>query len=254
MRVSMVWCNVPGCKWGTGPVDLADNLSFSYECHEGHKSATIYAAQRFEILFDMGMSALLDGYTREAVSSFAVAQERFHEFCVKVFSRAGAVPKSAFDRMWKSIANQSERQLGAFYFLYLEHIGDCPPVDDKRTNFRNRVVHKGAIPTSDEAREYACYVYNYIAEILKTIATKFVLEIKAVCADDVGDIRNTIASGTTIHVAADAPTIIWLSNPDKGYAARTFDAVFRECRSEHINELENRISDLENDLDDNDKE
>ena len=53
--------------------ELLDGLAFRATCPHGHKTAIVLKAQKFEVLFDMGVSALLDGYCREAVTSFAAA-------------------------------------------------------------------------------------------------------------------------------------------------------------------------------------
>ena len=74
--------------------ELLDNLTFRTVCPNGHESVIVAEAQKFEVLYDMGISALLDGYCREAVSSFAAAQERFHEFCIRVFQQIKAFPGS----------------------------------------------------------------------------------------------------------------------------------------------------------------
>src|SRR5918996_2240991 len=76
--------------------ELRDDLTFNLECPLGHKSVVIFNAPKFELLFDMGVSALLDGYGREAVSSFAAAQERFHEFGIKVLVAKQGVLKEEF--------------------------------------------------------------------------------------------------------------------------------------------------------------
>ena len=94
------------------------------------------------------MKALLDGYCRESVSSFASAQERFHEFAIKVFLTKQGAPKDQFFATWKLVANQSERQLGAYYFLHLLYFRKTPTQNTKMTEFRNSVIHKGSIPSN----------------------------------------------------------------------------------------------------------
>ncbi len=94
--------------------ELRDDLAFDAQCPHGHKTLFVWEAQKFEILFEMGALALLDGYGREAISSFAAAQERFHEFCIKVFLTGNGVNRDEFIRTWKLVSSQSERQLGAY--------------------------------------------------------------------------------------------------------------------------------------------
>ena len=51
---------------------------------------------KFELLFELGINALIDGYPREAVSSFASALERFYEFFCQVAALALSIPKWSF--------------------------------------------------------------------------------------------------------------------------------------------------------------
>jgi hypothetical protein len=63
-------------------MDAADVHSgkLTLRCEQGHTTVVALSIPAFELLFDFGCSALLDGYTREAVTSFASSLERFEEF------------------------------------------------------------------------------------------------------------------------------------------------------------------------------
>jgi len=114
--------------------------------------------------------ALIDGYTREAVASFAVALERFYEYWVRVQLLHGAVTPDALDVAWKQISAQSERQLGAFVALYLREYGTSAPLlPQSATEFRNKVTHKGYIPTRPEALEYGDRVLQYMASLYQRL-------------------------------------------------------------------------------------
>jgi hypothetical protein len=65
-------------------VEMRDDGLYSVTCRRGHTTVTAIQEQKFEILFDIGAMALLDGYPREAVSSIASALERFYEYCIQV--------------------------------------------------------------------------------------------------------------------------------------------------------------------------
>ncbi|HHF3271850.1 TPA: hypothetical protein ACPJ2V_004637 [Vibrio diabolicus] len=109
-------------------------------------------AAKYEILYDLGMNALGDGYTRESVSSFASALERFYEFFIKFQMVNTGITSELADQAWKTVSNQSERQLGAFTYLYLSSLGELPPeLSSNDRGFRNKVIHKGYIPSVDEA-------------------------------------------------------------------------------------------------------
>jgi len=103
--------------------DLDDDGVLSATCASGHHSRFIIQNPKYEILFESGAHALLDGYTNEAVSSFAVALERFFEFYLRIICRKNELEQKHVDHSWGTISKQSERQFGAFCFLYMMTTG-----------------------------------------------------------------------------------------------------------------------------------
>lgn len=133
-------------------------------CLNGHETVTCLQEQHFEVLFELGANAIIDAYYREAVSSFTSSLERFYEFYIKAISTSKEID---FDKTWNEIKNQSERQLGAFAFVYLLENKTKPPMQsDNERGFRNNVTHKGYIPTREEAIEYGQSVLDIITPIL----------------------------------------------------------------------------------------
>lgn len=59
---------------------LADDGRYEITCEKEHRSVVILNNIKFELLFEIGLNATVDGYYREVVSSFASALERFYEF------------------------------------------------------------------------------------------------------------------------------------------------------------------------------
>lgn len=140
-------------------VETRDDNVYKLECRKGHKTLAFFQKPKFEILFDLDAMALLDGYQREAVSSFAASLERFYEFCIEVFLENKSITTEQYSNIWKLVSNQSERQLGAYYFLYLCEFNETSiPFGNNQTSFRNKVIHKGYIPTGNEVMKYAEYV------------------------------------------------------------------------------------------------
>ena len=66
-------------------MDAADVHSgkLTLRCEQGHTTEVTLPIPAFELLFDFGSAALLDGYAREAVTSFASSFERFAEFACR---------------------------------------------------------------------------------------------------------------------------------------------------------------------------
>ena len=145
--------------------------------HCGGRSCVFVRKQKFELLFDLGTRALLDGYAREAVASFAAALERFFEFYVRAHAleaaaaRGGdfAAARETLDRTWRHVASQSERQLGMLTLAYLLREGREPDFLDGKSlgsDFRNRVIHRGYLPGHAEVEAYAARVFALIDRLL----------------------------------------------------------------------------------------
>jgi hypothetical protein len=147
-------------------VELRDDAYYEVECRQGHRRSVIFTDHKFEVLFESGAMALLDGYTREAASSFAASLERFYEYWIKAALLAGGTTPEMLDDCWKLVAAQSERQYGAFCVLYQREYGRRPTVlPNKRVEFRNNVIHRGYIPQRTEVVEYASDVLRMIVAL-----------------------------------------------------------------------------------------
>lgn len=143
--------------------ELAEDRVYRGTCDRGHSVCFVLPQQKFEILFDLGVCAIFDGYAREAVLSFAASLERYFEFSVRVILRKQGVEAEKITEMWKAISAQSERQLGSFIGLYTSEFKKKPNImDQKHVTIRNNVAHKGAIPTKDEAIEFGDYIVSLI--------------------------------------------------------------------------------------------
>jgi hypothetical protein len=149
---------------------LTDSGIQELTCKKGHDFTVIYSAAKFEVLFDIGMSAIRDCYSREGVSSFSSSLERFYEFYIRYVFHKKEISGSIFDNTWRAVSNQSERQLGAFLFIYflLNHKEPTLLKNDE-VKFRNSVIHKGYIPTKEEALKFGKSVYNLIMSIVREL-------------------------------------------------------------------------------------
>lgn len=151
-----------------------------HDIHCGHCRAhycVFVRKQKFEMLFDLGTRALLDGYAREAVASFAAALERFFEFYVRAYALERAAERGGefsealgvLDGTWRHVVSQSERQLGMFALAYLLREGREPDFLGGKamgTAFRNRVIHRGYLPSHIEVEEYAARIFALIDRLL----------------------------------------------------------------------------------------
>ena len=129
-----------------------------------------------EKFLQTAVSALFDGYTREAVASMASAVERLHEHCIQVFLAANKVDLKSQGEAWKRVGSQCERQFGAFQYLFLVSFGSPAPLPQFKggksldwVGFRNLVVHKGSIPSMTDGFAFSESSFNYMRDVLSMI-------------------------------------------------------------------------------------
>lgn len=171
-------CNTCSDEWDSVQ-DIPDNQIFEFCCPAGHKNKIHLQNPRYELLFDMGLSAYKDGYYREACLDFAACIERFHEYCLYAMLQDKQEffrDTSIIEEMWKEINKQTERQYGAFFVLYTSVFERIPVKQTRKyIEFRNDVTHKGKFPNKNETIEYAKYVAEYIEQIYRELSSKTTL-------------------------------------------------------------------------------
>jgi hypothetical protein len=159
-------------------VEFRDDGCYRFECKNSHKTKSILQNQKFEVLFDIGAHAILDGYYREAVSSFTSSLERFYEFALRTLLEKSSGSDKLFREVWKSISNQSERQLGAYIMLWAANFNQPPCLlSSSDVKFRNSVIHKGKIPTKEEAINYGDSVLKMIVPQMVVLRSEFPIEV-----------------------------------------------------------------------------
>jgi hypothetical protein len=147
-----------------------DSGNYSYVCTRGHEGVAILQQDRFQLLFQIGIHALVDGYPREAVADFTASLERFYEFYFKLTCRLSDIDRGAEERTWSLVSRQSERQLGLFLASYLSLNGTPGPMlSNRQIEFRNDIIHKGRIPTHEEAIKFGEAVSNLVQPIMDDI-------------------------------------------------------------------------------------
>lgn len=154
--------------------ELNEDGIYPITCNKGHKGNVVLNNMKFELLFDLGINAIIDGYYRDAVSSTTSALERYFEFFIKVIWSVKGCKEELITKIWKKMSNQSERQLGAYIALFTENFTNEPPLlGDKDINFRNSVIHKGVIPKREEAIFYANTVLELIEKSLLLLKSRY---------------------------------------------------------------------------------
>lgn len=205
-------------------LEFRDDGRYEVCCSRGHTSVTILQQQKFEILFDIGANAIIDGYYREAISSFTSSLERFYEFCIKVFCENNSMNDDTYLKVWKQVSNQSERQLGAFLFLWTNKFDEVPELlTNNDIKFRNEVIHKGKIPTKEEALIFGNTILKIIRPKIKQLQSLFEEEISSVIFKHLRDcskIESDQISGGTMCTN----TIISLSSGEESHHTQTLES------------------------------
>ncbi len=99
-------------------VDVVENRRIKFTCSEGHVNKYDLQGTKYQILFESSFRALVEGFYLEAVLGFTAGLERFFEFYCKYVCHKHGFDKNGFEETWKQVSSQTERQFGAFLFLY----------------------------------------------------------------------------------------------------------------------------------------
>lgn len=150
-----------------GLADISESGVVEVTCDRGHHTAMVLQQTKFEILAELGVKAIVNSSFREAVSSFAASLERLHEFFIEATCRKNGISPEKFASSWKHMANQSERQLGAFIAIFLLDNGEPPKLlPQRQVELRNAVVHKGLLPTREQAVRFGQAVFDCALPVL----------------------------------------------------------------------------------------
>lgn len=167
--------------WEYPTIELDKWPYLEFTCEKGHLTRLTLSFELYELLFQQATYCIMDGYYRESISTYNAALERFIEYMIEMMMLSNSMNLD-FNKLWKEVSNQSERQLGAFYFLYSIHFNELPPfLDQNKVVLRNQVVHKGKLATKDEALGFGKYVFDYIKNTLHKLEGKH--------SDTLGELR-----------------------------------------------------------------
>lgn len=150
---------------------------YQFKCSQGHENTIILQDEPYQVLFEIAVQAIADGYYREAVSSAAAALERFFEFAARFLLLERKVPFEVVRLGWNEVSAQSERQLGLFIGTFVSRFGAMPSLLPRNgsskpsAEFRNAVIHKGHIPTRKEALDFVEKIFEIVKENLDQLKT-----------------------------------------------------------------------------------
>ena len=212
-----------------------DGIAYA-TCSAGHKTAQLVQSSKFEILLEAGAIALLEGFTFEAVAGFSAALERYYELALHVGCLARGLSPELYAGMFKEMSKQSERQLGAFMLLHALEFGEAYRPDTKMAELRNSVIHKGRIPTIEEATLYAAYVYGTIFLLFRKLRAKHPDHVMTVVMQGLVEKQATVPKG--MHVSTNSTTFFFRGAQENAPSdfASALDA-FKEAREKIIGSI-----------------
>ena len=159
---------------------IRDDGLYSGKCPNGHDLLIGTQTLRHEMLFEIALNAIKDGYYRETVSSFSASTERFFEFAIRVLSRNRQVPSPVADSSWNLVSRQSERQLGAYVWLYAVSFGEVPRIfSSKEAEFRNRVIHQGTLPEKADIVKFGAAAHEVIQSGVQKLRASCLNEVNS---------------------------------------------------------------------------
>ena len=103
MHVSI---NCPHCK-GEDVFQHAIPLKPQNDCvyevvrRNGHRFTANILYHQFQLLFEIAVNAIVDGYYREALGSFTASYERFMELFLKIVTKARDLDSEEIKRSWR---------------------------------------------------------------------------------------------------------------------------------------------------------
>jgi hypothetical protein len=194
--------NCPECSKAAGGFavfhveTIREDGLYTGKCPNRHDLLVATQTLRHEMLFEIALNAIVDGYPREAISSFAASVERFFEFSLRVLSRNRQVRPQIFDVVWRGVSKQSERQLGAFVFLYAVSFGEEPRIlSNRMTELRNDVIHRGKLPDQKQVLEFGDAAHKVIQTGIQKLRAACIDDVNAVLGEHVAEIAGKM--GTT---------------------------------------------------------
>ena len=92
------------------------------------------------------------------------------ELFIRIIMKTNGIEGATVAKGWKNVARQSERQLGAFIFLFILEFRTQPSLLSRNhTELRNRIIHQGYFPTEKECIAYGTAVLCFIRDTIKLL-------------------------------------------------------------------------------------
>jgi hypothetical protein len=230
MRINIICPECSAAAGGIGAFFIdtirADGL-YTGKCPKGHDLLVATQTLRHEMLFDIALNAVADRYYREAVSSFAASIERYFEFAIATLASNRGVTNAVYDMAWKRVSSKSERQLGAYVFLYVGSFGEVPRLlSNQMIEMRNDVIHKGVLPEKRDALAFGAAAYEVIQSGIKKLRETCLNDVNKILGQHVAKIAEKMGDRYPRAFQVTPTALNIIVDVSAGY--KPFDHVLRE--------------------------
>ena len=149
---------------------------------------------------------------------------------------SASCPDTLVQDCWKQVSSQSERQLGAFIFLWAATFRTIPKLlPPKEVELRNEVIHKGRIPAKDRAIKYGEAVLEVLRTHIVAIQTQFPNEVRRAILSHLSGSQTTSDKGKAVATLG-MKTIVTLMVFEPSHHSRSLN--------EHLDDLDVRRREL----------
>ena len=212
-------------------VEPVDEDLYEVICDKLHKTRVILEEQQFEVLFDSGAMALVDGYYRDSVVTFSSALEKFYSFFLELILAHHKIKYSEYKNIWNMVESSSERLAGAFYFTYLLEFKKEPVrISPEFISFRNEVVNEKYNPKYEEAFEYGEYLFKYMMSYLDFLSLNYSESLKEFIVNRMIRLNEKGKKLKKEIVVLPVPTIIHPPKDDKTFSYKSFKEALKEFK------------------------
>jgi hypothetical protein len=100
-----------------------------------------------------------------------------------------------FGASWKKVSSQSERQLGAYVFLYVVSFGAVPHLlSNKMVELRNDVIHKDVLPEKHDAVTFGAAAYEVIHNGVQKLRESCLADVNKILGQNISKIAEKMGS------------------------------------------------------------
>lgn len=151
-------------------VDFRDDGIYACVWPEGHKTITVCSTDHSEMLIEHAVYAFMDRDFRGVINYGASGVDAYLNSHIEILLLAAGKSLEEVASVVKLIDRQENRRWGAFWTLECQFgPGKLPELPRKSVEFRNDVVHKGIVPSEEQALDYLKAVCDFVAPLSKRL-------------------------------------------------------------------------------------